>query len=62
MDNFLLAIQVTEPAAELLKRSVEMHLSYRSDDVLTEEEKELLETIRIKLKGCLLEYRFHRGN
>lgn len=58
MDNFLLAIQVTEPAAELLKRSVEMHLQ----SCQSEEEREMLETINIKLKGCLLEYRFHRND
>ena len=58
MDDFLLAIQVTEPAAELLKRSVEMHLRSCQSD----EERQLLETIRIKLKGCILEYRFHRNN
>ena len=58
MDNFLLAIQLTEPAAELLKRSVEMHLESCQSD----EEREMLETINIKLKGCLLEYRFHRND
>lgn len=58
MDNFLLAIQVTEPAAELLKRSVEMHL----ECCKSEEERVMLETIKIKLKGCLLEYRFHRND
>ena len=58
MDNFLLAIQVTEPAAELLKRSVELHLQ----SCQSEEEREMLETINIKLKGCLLEYRFHRND
>ena len=58
MDDFLLAIQVTEPAAELLKRSVELHLQ----SCQSEEERQLLETIRFKLKGCILEYRFHRNN
>lgn len=58
MDNFLLAIQVTEPAAKLLKQSVEMHLQCCE----TDEERRLLETLKIKLKGCLLEYRFHRHN
>ena len=58
MDNLLLAIQVTEPAAKLLKQSVEMHLQCCKSD----EERKLLETLNIKLKGCLLEYRFHRHN
>ena len=55
MDNFILAIHITEPYAKLLTRSVELHLQ----QCQSEEERQQLETIKIKLKGCLLEYRFH---
>ena len=56
MDDFILAIHITEPYAKLLTKSVELHLQQCE----SEEEREVRETIKIKLKGCLLEYRFHQ--
>ena len=56
MDDFILAIHITEPYAKLLTKSVDLHLQ----QCKSQEDREALETIKIKLKGCLLEYRFHK--